>query len=121
MAEVPDVLRSVDVLVNASTAEPFGLTVLEAQASGVPVVAAASGGILDFVQDDDNGLLVPPGDSVALTRALDRLFGDAELRARLGRRGRETAEAAHGLDRRAGTLADIYRAVAARKPVPCAR
>lgn len=121
LVQVPDVFRSLDVLVNASAAEPFGLTVLEAQASGVPVVAASSGGILDFVTDDDNGLLVPPGDAGALARALARLIGDPELRVRLGRRGRETAEAAHGLDHRAGILAEIYRAVAARKPVPCVR
>jgi glycosyltransferase involved in cell wall biosynthesis len=117
--EVPEVLRSLDVLVNASTAEPFGLTVLEAQASGVPIIAASSGGILDFVKDNDNGLLVPPGDAEALAGALERLFGDPGLRARLGRRGRETAEAEHGLDRRAGTLAEIYRAAAAREQVPC--
>jgi glycosyltransferase involved in cell wall biosynthesis len=121
MNEVPDVLRSLDVLVNASTAEPFGLTVLEAQASGVPVVAASSGGILDFVKDDDNGLLVPPGDPRALARALERLLEDPGLRERLGRRGRETAEAGHGLDRRAETLAEIYRTAAAGRRVPCAR
>jgi glycosyltransferase involved in cell wall biosynthesis len=113
--DVPGVLRCLDVLVNASPAEPFGLTVLEAQASGVPVVAASSGGIVDFVKSDDNGLLVPPGDADALARALERLIGDPELRRRLGRRGRETAEAAHGLDHRAETLADVYRAVTARR------
>jgi glycosyltransferase involved in cell wall biosynthesis len=112
-ADVPDVLRSLDVLVNASSAEPFGLTVLEAQASGVPVVAPSSGGIVDFVKNDENGLLVPPGDADGLARALERLIGDPELRSRLGRRGRETAEAAHGLDHRADSLADIYRAVTA--------
>jgi glycosyltransferase involved in cell wall biosynthesis len=122
-ADVPDVLRSLDVLVNASSAEPFGLTVLEAQASGVPVVAASSGGIVDFVRDGDNGLLVPPGDAAALARALERLCEDPELRIRLGRRGRETAEATHSLDHRADSLAEIYRAVAGRtrKASSCAR
>jgi D-inositol-3-phosphate glycosyltransferase len=119
MDDVQGVLRSLDVLVNASAAEPFGLTVLEAQASGVPVVAPRSGGIPDFVHDDDNGLLVPPGDAAALAEALERLLGNADLRARLGRRGRETAVAEHGLAHRATVLAGIYRAAARREPVPC--
>jgi len=121
MAEVPEVLRSLDVLVNASPAEPFGLTVLEAQASGVPVIAARSGGIPDFVTDDDNGILFPPGDAEALARAMERLLGDVNLQQRLGRRGRETAEAEHGLTYRAETLAEIYRSAARRGAVPCAR
>lgn len=121
MDEVPEVLRSLDVLVNASRSEPFGLSVLEAQASGVPVVATRSGGIPDFVSDGDNGLLVSPDDPASLARALERLLLDADLRRRLGRRGRETAVADHGLERRAGALAEIYRAVAQREPVLCAR
>lgn len=121
MDEVPEVLRSLDILVNASAEEPFGLTVLEAQASGVPIVATAAGGLPDFVTDGDNGLLVPPGDVGALARALERLLGDAELRQRLGRRGRETAESDHGLAKRAEMLARVYRAVARGESVPCAR
>jgi glycosyltransferase involved in cell wall biosynthesis len=122
-ADVPGVMRSLDVLVNASFAEPFGLTVLEAQASGVAVVAASSGGIVDFVKDGENGLLVPPGDAGALARALERLCGDPELRSWLGRRGRETAEATHSLDHRADSLAEIYRAVTAerRRSSSCGR
>ena len=115
--EVPAVLRSLDVLVNASSSEPFGLSVLEAQASGVPVVATRAGGIPDFVTDGDNGLLVPPGDAESLARALERLLLDLDLRRQLGRRGRETAVADHGLERRAGAFAEIYRAVAQRGPV----
>ncbi len=74
--DVPDVVRSLDVLVNASRAEPFGLTVLEAQASGVAVVAARAGGIPDFVAEGETGLLFPPGDPVALRDALARALGD---------------------------------------------
>jgi D-inositol-3-phosphate glycosyltransferase len=121
MAAVPSVLRALDVLVNASEAEPFGLSVLEAQASGVPVVAPSSGGIPDFVTDDDNGLLFPPGNDAALAAALERLLGDPALRERLGRRARETAEAGHSPARRAATLATIYRAAARGEPLPCVR
>jgi D-inositol-3-phosphate glycosyltransferase len=120
-SDVPQVLRALDVLVNASAAEPFGLIVLEAQACGVPVVAPSSGGIPDFVTDGDNGLLVPPGDPASLARALESLLSDASLRERLGRRGRETAVAKHGLDLRVARLAQIYRTAARRERVPCER
>jgi len=119
--DVPQVLRALDVLVNASAAEPFGLSVLEAQACGIPVVAPSSGGVPDFVTDGDNGLLVTPGDPALLASALQTLLCDAPLRKRLGRRGRETAEAEHGLDQRVAMLAEVYRAAARREPVLCAR
>ena len=78
--DVPAVLRSLDVLVNASTSEPFGLTVLEAQACGVPVVGTDAGGIPEFVTDGETGLLVAPNRPEALTDALSRLLGAPELR-----------------------------------------
>lgn len=116
--DVPPVMGALDVLVNASEAEPFGLTVLEAQASGVAVAAAAGGGIPDFVTDRRNGLLFPPADVAALSGVLAELLGDVELRLRLGRQARADAEAAHGIERRADTVADIFRAVAAGRRVP---
>jgi glycosyltransferase involved in cell wall biosynthesis len=60
-------------------------------ACGRPVVATTMGGIPEVVIDGETGLLVPPGDPVALAAALGRLIGDASLRRRLGRAGRERA------------------------------
>ncbi|MGA2519800.1 MAG: glycosyltransferase family 4 protein, partial [Acidimicrobiales bacterium] len=113
--DVPGTLRALDVLVNASVAEPFGLSVLEAQATGVAVVGTAAGGIPDFVFDGDNGLLVPSGDAEALSKALERLVTDDELRARIASRGRTTA-LGRGTEARADTVAALYRqAVASRR------
>lgn len=67
--------------------EGLGVVLLEAMNFGVPVVASASGGIVDIVIDDETGLLVPPGDVAALASALERLGRDRELAARLGARG----------------------------------
>jgi glycosyltransferase involved in cell wall biosynthesis len=106
--DVPEALRALDILVNASEAEPFGLSVLEAQASAVAVIATRAGGIPDFVFDGDNGLLVPSGDADALAKALDRLITDTELRARLAERGRVTAQG-HGTEARADVVAEVYR------------
>ena len=114
--DIPATLSALDVLVNASAAEPFGLGVLEAQAAGVPVVATRSGGVTDFLTDGDNALLVPVGDAAAMTGALERLLGDPDLGARLARRGRAVAEAGHGLDVFADAMADLYRGLARRPP-----
>ena len=114
--DVPGTLRALDILVNASVAEPFGLSVLEAQASGVAVIGTRAGGIPDFVFDGDNGLLVPSGDADALSKALDRLITDDELRARLAQRGRATAQL-RGIEARADVVAEMYRQSATRLPV----
>ena len=65
--------------------------VLEAMALGRPVVVAASGGIVDLVEDGVTGLLVPPGDPVALATALSAVVDDPETAAAMGRRGARRA------------------------------
>jgi glycosyltransferase involved in cell wall biosynthesis len=64
-------------------------TVLEAMASGRPVVATTTGGIVDMIADGENGLLVPPGDEGKLAAAMVRLLTDTDLRARLAAGARE--------------------------------
>jgi glycosyltransferase involved in cell wall biosynthesis len=58
-------------------------TVLEAMASGCPVVSTTTGGIVDMIVDGESGLLVPPGNEYKLAEAMSRLLDDADLRARL--------------------------------------
>jgi glycosyltransferase involved in cell wall biosynthesis len=67
-------------------------TVLEAMASGCPVVTTTTGGIVDMVTDEENGLLVPPGDEFKLAEAVNRLLKDADLRAVLVAGARERIE-----------------------------
>ena len=115
-ADIPEVMRCLDVLVNASDAEPFGRSVLEAQATGIAVVGTAAGGIPEFVADEATGLLVPPFSPEALRSALQRVLSDDRLRTRLGAAGR--AQAVRGFDvvTRYEEVADIYRSLAARPP-----
>jgi len=115
--DVPGILRALDVLVNASVAEPFGLTVLEAQASGIPVVATASGGIPEFVTDGENGLLVASGNPGAMAHALSRLLCESDLRARLARHARRTVEEHYGIDTRAEAIAQIYHQIVRHRPM----
>jgi glycosyltransferase involved in cell wall biosynthesis len=107
--EVPAVLRSLDVLVNASDAEPFGLSVLEAQACGVPVIGTATGGIPEFVTDGKTGLLVAPGRPEALADGLRRILTQPRLQHDLALAAREGVVAHHALPVRADGLADVYR------------
>ncbi len=87
---VPAVYREGDVFVSPTYAEGFSNTILEAMASGLPVVSTRSVGVVDCLRDGDNGLLVEPGDVPALAAALGRVLDDHALRARLA--GRALAE-----------------------------
>jgi len=87
--DVERVLKASDVFVLASRTEAFPNVVLEAMATGVPVIATDVGSVREMVEPDASALIVSPGDDAALAAALRRLAGDAALRARLGARGRE--------------------------------
>lgn len=89
-AEVVALFRSARaVIVPSVWADPCPTVVLEAMAAGRPVVAAASGGILDMVADGSTGLLYPPGDSAALAAALTTLLRDPQKAEAFGVAGRD--------------------------------
>jgi glycosyltransferase involved in cell wall biosynthesis len=88
---LPELLSQIDVLVNPSSEESFGVILVEAAASGIPSVAAAVGGVPEVVLDGRTGLLVPADDLPALTDAMRRLADDPALRERLGRASAERA------------------------------
>ncbi len=89
VTNVRRLLAGSDVTVLASTAvETFSIAMLESMAMAVPMVATDMGGTREAVLEGETGLLVPPGDVGALARALTRILGDPDLRARLGRDAR---------------------------------
>jgi L-malate glycosyltransferase len=94
-AEVPALLRSSTLLALPSLGEPFGMSALEALASGLPVAATNAGGLAELVPDRGNpgNRKVPPGDAAALARALDELLAlGPQAREQLGARNRALAE-----------------------------
>lgn len=92
-AGMPELYREADVLAVPSRYEAFGVTYLEAMASGVPVVASEVGGIPEIVSHGRNGFLVPCGKAAVLSEAVGRLLADEALRMRFAEAGRSTATA----------------------------
>jgi glycosyltransferase involved in cell wall biosynthesis len=90
----------------------------EAMAAGVPVVASSVGGIPEIVSDGTSGLLVAPGDKASLERALRKLLTDAARAARIGAAGRETARLRFAPERALAPLEEIYGWLGLQLPAP---
>jgi len=88
--ELARAYASADVFVFPSTTDTFGNVIIEAQASGVPVVVSDSGGPKELVQNNENGLITRSHDVEDFTRAVRNLIVDPTLRQRMGRRARES-------------------------------
>jgi len=82
---------------------------LEAMASGVPVISTPVSGVSELIDSRRNGILVEPGQPIALADALEELLEDAGLRKRLARAGRITVEDRFSIDRSAGELIALFR------------
>ena len=111
-ASVREALRRCSLLVAPSIVpETFGLAVLEAMAAGKAVVASRTGGLAELVVDGETGVLVAPGDPVALAAAIGRLLADRATREALGRAARARAEL-YRAPRIAARVEDVYRSLA---------
>ncbi|MET8796510.1 glycosyltransferase [Nocardia sp. NPDC004568] len=111
--EMPPLLRSADVAVCTPWYEPFGITPLEAMACGVPVVAAAVGGLTDTVVDGVTGRLVTPREPGELADAIGGLLDAPRTRADFGRAGRDRVRARYSWERITAETLRAYRRVVA--------
>jgi glycosyltransferase involved in cell wall biosynthesis len=96
------------VVVPSLWPEPFGLVGIEALAAGRPVVASATGGIADWLDDGVSGLCVRPGDPHALAAALNELLADPARRRAMGEAGREAVKARFSPERHVAALLEAY-------------
>ncbi len=107
--DIPEILSGLDVLVLATTVpEGFGRVIIEAFASGVPVVATGVGGVTEIIRDGENGLLVPPEDPQSMSDAIVRLLKDTSLARDIVRRARKDAEDRFNLDRMITETVRVY-------------
>lgn len=123
--ELPALYNAADLYVGASRryellAEGFGISLVEASASGLAVVGGRAAGVPDAVRDGETGILVDPDEAAAVAAGVNRLLGDAALRGRLGAAGRRAVETYFNWDR---VAADLIRIDAAfrRRAGPAAR
>jgi glycosyltransferase involved in cell wall biosynthesis len=113
--DLPRLLPCLFGVAHPAEMEGLGVSLLQAAAAGVPIVASRAGGIPEAVRDGVNGLLVPAGDPAALEQALDRLLGDPDYAAALGRRGRSLVHEEFSLARMVEGNQRVYEAVLAAR------
>jgi glycosyltransferase involved in cell wall biosynthesis len=115
VAKPADAMRALDIIVHASTQpEPFGRVIAEGMACGRAVICSAAGGALELVTNGRDALTHEPGNHLALADRIAKLAQDADLRARLGRAGRVTAERRFRLSRLAEEVIPVYRRITTR-------
>ncbi|CAA9326348.1 MAG: hypothetical protein AVDCRST_MAG11-2246 [uncultured Gemmatimonadaceae bacterium] len=107
--ELADLYRHAAAVVMPSTGEGLGLVAVEAQLSGTPVIAFASGGLVDVVRDGETGVLVPPSEPMALAAAIDRVVTDRAYAGALAAAARPAALRAFAPAAAAASYASIYR------------
>ncbi len=116
--DIPDLLAQADVFLFTSTKEGLGTSVLDAMATGLPIVATRTGGISEMIVDGTSGLMALPGDTESLSAQLCRILDDPDLVAQLSKGAREcvrsfskerTAEKTLGYYRDIQAEADVQR------------
>ncbi|MCC2640302.1 MAG: putative Phosphatidylinositol alpha-mannosyltransferase [Nitrospira sp.] len=107
-----DVFRSLDLFVIPTIeGDTIPQVLMQALAIGLPVVSTTTGSIPDVVADGESGFIVPPRDADALADRIGRLLADSDLRASMGRRGRQTVERCYSIDRMVDELERVYQRV----------
>lgn len=115
-ADVPDVMRGLDCFVLPSLAEGISNTILEAMASGLPVLATDVGGNADLVAAGETGQIVPAADVQALSEALQALAADPARTAAMGVAGRGRAERLFSLPAMVAAYQGLYERLLSERP-----
>lgn len=112
----PEVYRGAQVFVSPTYAEGFSNTILEAMATGLPIVSTTAVGVVDCLEDGENALLVEPGDVEALANALRRVLEDGDLARRLAGRALREAREVYSWPAIAARIQEVYRSLAGTAP-----
>jgi glycosyltransferase involved in cell wall biosynthesis len=110
--DVPSFLSTLDVFVSPARSEPFGLSIVEAMAAGVPVVATASEGAREIIDNNETGRLVPIGEAETIAATILDLLEDESERQRLAENARRAASERFSLERMIEQTEQVYAEVA---------
>jgi glycosyltransferase involved in cell wall biosynthesis len=106
--DVPDLMRALDVLLLPSWEEPFGRTLIEAMALGVPVISTNVGGPPEILEDGREGYLLAPRDPVAWAAAIRRIADSESRAAEMGRAGRLNVQRRFTVEHHVAAMLDVY-------------
>ncbi|MDP2937799.1 MAG: lipopolysaccharide heptosyltransferase II [Candidatus Omnitrophota bacterium] len=108
--DIPSILANLDLLVLATTThEAFGRVIIEAQACGVPVVATRVGGVIDIIDDQKTGILVPPSDPASIAEAAIKIFKDVELSRTLAENAYKKVKEKYNIELMAESTINVYK------------
>ena len=110
-AAVARYYQAADTYVHGARAEVWGLSITEAMACGLPVVASDVGGIPDQVAEGQGGFLIPVGDADRMAERIGQLLENREVREEMGHWACQRAHAEFGLSRMAGNYLDFYESI----------
>jgi sugar transferase (PEP-CTERM/EpsH1 system associated) len=110
---IPELLSAMDIFVQTSLAEGMSNTMLEAMATGLPLLASRVGGNSEIIADGETGYLFPPGDCATLIRHLSSLVSSGALRRQLGQAGRRRAVKEFSIERMLEAYRKLYQGLAA--------
>ena len=113
--KLPEVLQKMDVFVNCSVKESFGVALVEAMACGIPVVATDTVGFREVVDDGVTGYVLKDREPETMAQALLKLLADSELRDRLGKAGRKRVLENYDWEQNVTTMENLFKKVAAAK------
>ena len=109
--------QAADIYVHGAKAEAWGLSITEAMACGLPVVASDVGGIPDQVAEGQSGFLVPVSDAEEMAKRMNKLLKDNPVRQKMGEWAAKRAQAEFGLPRMTHNYLDYYQTIVGRNEV----
>jgi glycosyltransferase involved in cell wall biosynthesis len=107
--DVAELLATFDLFISPSRSEPFGLSIVEAMAAGVPVIATRSEGAREIIDDEETGRLVPIGDADSLANAIRQMLSDPKEGERFSENARKVARERFSLERMVEATEQVYR------------
>ncbi len=107
-ADIANIYSLMDIFVLPSIREPFGLVLLEAMASRVPIIATASGGPLEFIRPYYNGILVSPANPGELSSQIEFLLSQPVQSSEMAQRGYESVKEKYGIKNTVSQVCDVY-------------